>query len=311
MPSPDPFSGSVADARTGNWVDRYFPPALKPYARVARWDRPIGFWLLFWPCAYALAMAAMANPARGLDGVALVLMFVGAIAMRGAGCTLNDIVDADLDARVERTRSRPIPAGDLTRRNAAIFLVLQALVGLVILLQFNWLTVGLGALSLVLVAIYPFMKRVTWWPQLFLGLAFSWGALVGWTSQAGSLSLAPLLLYAGSVLWVIGYDTIYALQDIEDDAMVGIKSTARLFGARAQPLIGLFYAGALACWLAAGLLAGGGLVFVALLALPAAILAWQVLTLDPRSPAGALLRFKANGWAGLALSLAFLADGLI
>jgi 4-hydroxybenzoate polyprenyltransferase len=228
--------------------------------------------------------------------------------MRGAGCTLNDIVDTDLDAQVERTRSRPIPSGDVGRQQAALFLSFQLLIGFVILCQFNWLTIGLGVLSLVLVGIYPFMKRITWWPQLFLGLAFSWGALVGWTSETESLSLAPLLLYLGCVLWVIGYDTIYALQDVEDDALVGIKSTARLFGANVKPLVAVFYGGAAVCWLIAGGMVGGGRIFVPLLLVPALILAWQVVTLDPASPANALVRFKANHWVGLALTVAFLAE---
>ncbi len=308
MPSPQPVPGTVADAQRGNWVDRYFPDALKPYARLMRLDRPIGFWLLFWPCAYALALAALALPARGFDWKALILMWIGAVVMRGAGCTLNDIVDARLDMQVERTRSRPIPAGQVSRRQAAIFLALQLLIGLIILLQFNLTTIVAGASSLVLVAIYPFMKRITWWPQFFLGLAFSWGALVGWTSQTGSIDLPALLLYAGCILWVIGYDTIYALQDIEDDAMVGIKSTARLFAARVKPLVLLFYAGTLALWLAAGFAAGGSWLFAALLLVPAAMLAWQVVTLDTASPASALLRFKFNHWTGLALTLAILAE---
>ena len=308
MPSPEPQSGPVADAQRGNWVDRYAPEIVKPFARLARWDRPIGFWLLFWPCAFALALAAVANPARGFDWWTLILMFIGAIAMRGAGCTLNDIIDADLDAQVERTRSRPIPAEDVTRQQAALFLSSQLLAGFVILCQFNWLTIGLGALSLVLIGIYPFMKRITWWPQLFLGLAFSWGALLGWTAAMDSLGWPPVLLYAGSILWVIGYDTIYALQDVEDDALIGVKSTARLFGTRVKPAIALFYTGAVACWLAAGLLAGGGHIFVPLLIVPALILAWQVLTLDRTKPDNALVRFKANHWVGLALTLALLLE---
>jgi 4-hydroxybenzoate polyprenyltransferase len=307
MQTPLP-SGTVADAQRGNWVDRGAPDWLKPYARLARWDRPIGFWLLFWPCGFALALAAVADPARGFDWRALLLMFVGAVLMRGAGCTFNDIVDRDIDDKVARTRSRPIPSGQVTTRQAAAFLVAQALLGAVILLQFNATTVALGVGSLLLVAIYPFMKRITWWPQLFLGLAFSWGALVGWTSQAGSLALPPLLLYAGCILWVIGYDTIYALQDIEDDALVGVKSTARLFGARARPAVALFYAGAVVLWLAAGLLAGGAVYFTVGLACVAGLLGWQVATLDPATPGSSLVRFKANHWVGLALTLALLAD---
>jgi 4-hydroxybenzoate polyprenyltransferase len=310
MPSPSPENGAVADAQRGNWVDRYFPEILKPFARLARLDRPIGFWLLFWPCAFSLAMAAMAVPERGFNWWTLILMFIGAIAMRGAGCTLNDIIDADLDGQVERTRSRPIPSGDVTKQAAALFLSFQLLIGFVVLCWFNWLTIGLGALSLVLIGVYPFMKRVTWWPQLFLGLAFSWGALLGWTSEAESLSVAPLLLYLGSILWVIGYDTIYALQDVEDDALIGVKSTARLFGERVKPLVGLFYAGAIACWLLAGTMLGGVHLFIPLLLIPALILAWQVVTLDPASPDNALVRFKANHWVGLALTGAFFLDYL-
>ncbi len=305
MPSPDPLSGVVADAERGNWVDRYFPQSLKPYARLARWDRPTPLLLLFWPCAFSLAMAAMADPARSFDWSAALLMLIGSVAMRGAGCTLNDIVDADLDAQVERTRSRPLPSGAVSKRQAALFLGAQLIVGFVILCQFNALTIILGVLSLVLIGIYPFMKRVTWWPQFFLGLAFSWGALLGWTSQIGSLSLAPLVLYLGSILWVIGYDTIYALQDIEDDALVGIKSTARLFGSRVKPVVALFYAAAIVCWIVAGTLAGGAGIFIPLLVVPVLILGWQVLTLDPASPPNALMRFRANHWVGLALAAVF------
>ena len=308
MPSPEPESSSVADAQRGNWVDRYAPEIVKPFARLARWDRPIGFWLLFWPCAFSLALVAMANPRLGFDWWSLILMFVGAIAMRGAGCTLNDIVDADLDAQVERTKSRPIPADDVTKQQAALFLSFQLLIAFVIVCQFNWLTIGLCVLSLGLVGIYPFMKRITWWPQLFLGLAFSWGALVGWTADAASLSWAPLFMYLGCILWVIGYDTIYALQDVEDDAIIGVKSTARLFGDRVKPAVALFYAGAVACWLIAGLLCGGGHIFVPLLLVPALILAWQVQTLDPSKPDNALARFKANHWVGLALTAAILLE---
>jgi 4-hydroxybenzoate polyprenyltransferase len=307
MPSPDLPADAVADAQRGNWVDRFAPAWLKPYARLARWDRPIGFWLLFWPCGFSLALAALAS-GRPFNWPTLGLMLFGAVAMRGAGCTLNDIVDTDIDARVERTRSRPIPAGDISKKQAGLFLVAQLLVGVAIVLSFNLLTIELCALSLVLVVIYPFMKRITWWPQLFLGFAFSWGALVGWTSELDALGPAPLLLYLGSILWVIGYDTIYALQDIEDDVLAGVKSTARLFGARAKPLIGLFYAGALACWLGAWLLAGGSAGLALLLVVPAAGLAWQVWTLDEKQPRNALVRFKANHWVALALTLAILAD---
>jgi len=301
-------TGAVADAQRGNWVDRYAPDWLKPYARLARWDRPIGFWLLFWPCGFAMALSAVANPLKGFDWRALLLMFIGAVLMRGAGCTFNDIVDRDIDDKVARTRLRPIPSGQVTTRQAVAFLVIQALLGLLILIQFNPLTIGLGVGSLLLVAIYPFMKRITWWPQLFLGLAFSWGALVGWTSQSPALALPPLLLYAGCILWVIGYDTIYALQDVEDDALIGVKSTARLFGGRARQIVTLFYLGALLLWLIAGWLVGGAILFTIGLICVAAILFWQVITLDKDAPGNSLTRFKANHWAGLMLTLALLAD---
>jgi 4-hydroxybenzoate polyprenyltransferase len=301
-------AGTVADAQRGNWVDLHAPDWLKPYARLARWDRPIGFWLLFWPCAFALALAAIAAPLNGFNLWYLVLMFIGAVVMRGAGCTFNDIVDTDIDMVVARTRSRPIPSGAVSRKQAAAFLVVQALIGLAILIQFNGLTIGFGVASLVLVAIYPFMKRITWWPQLFLGLAFSWGALVGWTAQIGTLALAPVLLYAGCIMWTIGYDTIYALQDIEDDALIGVKSTARLFGERAKAAVALFYAGGFVMWLAAGILVGGGLLLVLCSLIPAGILAWQVLRLDANKPGNALVRFKSNHWVGLALTLAMLVE---
>ena len=299
--------GRVADAARFNWVDSFAPDWLKPYARLARWDRPIGFWLLFWPCAWALAMA----PGPWLNWWHLVLMFVGAVLMRGAGCTFNDIVDTDIDMKVARTRSRPIPSGATTRRKATVFMVAQALLGLVVLLQFNALTIGLGIASLVLVAIYPFMKRVTWWPQLFLGLAFSYGAIVGWTAETGALGLTPLLLYAGSICWVIAYDTIYALQDIEDDALIGVKSTARLFGDRARLITGLFYAAALLLWIAAGLTAGLGLGFVICMVVPGAILAWQIATLDISATANAYVRFHSNQWVGVAFTLVILAGKLL
>jgi len=310
MQSPHRTAVSVADAKEGNWIDRYAPEWLKPYARLARWDRPIGFWLLFWPCAFSLALAAVKAPANGMDWRSLLLCLVGAGAMRGAGCTFNDIVDTDIDMKVARTRSRPIPSGQVSKARAAVFLGLQLAAGALVLVQFNLLTILLGIASLALVAIYPFMKRVTWWPQLFLGLAFSWGALIGWTSETAALSLPPVLLYAGSILWTIGYDTIYALQDIEDDALIGVKSTARLFGRRTRMLVGLFYAGATACWLAAALLVGGGALVIVAVSAPAALLAWQVATLDGKAQGNALVRFKANHWVGLALTLALLAAWL-
>jgi len=298
----------VADAPQNNWVDRFAPAWLKPYARLARWDRPIGFWLLFWPCAWGLGLAAVADPVRGFDWRAAVLMFVGAVLMRGAGCTFNDFVDRDIDTKVARTRSRPIPSGQVSAKKALVFLVAQALLGLLILLQFNAFTIVLGVASLVLVAIYPFMKRVTWWPQAFLGLAFSWGALMGWSSQTGGLSVAPLLLYFGCILWTIGYDTIYALQDVEDDALIGVKSTALLFGKRARAIVTGFYVAAFVLWLAAAVLAGAGVLFALFSLIALGLLFWQVQTLDAAAPGNALLRFKSNHYVGVVLTLALLAE---
>ena len=301
-------NGSVADAQSGNWVDRHAPDWLKPYARLARWDRPIGIWLLFWPCVWGLALAAVNQPLRGFDWIAAVLMFVGALLMRGAGCTFNDIVDRDIDMKVARTRSRPIPSGQVTARDALTFLVGQALVASVILFQFNRFTVFLAIASLVLVAIYPFMKRITWWPQAFLGLAFSYGALVGWSSQTGGLAMPALLAYFGTILWVIGYDTIYALQDVEDDALIGVKSTALLFGRHTRVIVAGFYAGAYMLWLAAAVLAGAGILFFVLSLVSAGLLAWQVQTLDAATPGNPKSRFYSNHYVGIALSLALLAE---
>lgn len=299
---------TVADAQSGNWVDRYAPAWLKPYARLARWDRPIGIWLLFWPCVWGLALAAIYQPQLGFDWWAAILMLVGAALMRGAGCTFNDIVDRDIDAKVARTRSRPIPSGQVTARDALAFLVAQALLASVILFQFNRFTVWAAIASLVLVTIYPFMKRVTWWPQAFLGLAFSYGALVGWSSQTAALGWAPVLMYLGTILWVIGYDTIYALQDVEDDALIGVKSTARLFGRRTRLIVSGFYAAAYILWLAGATIAGAGIIFAVLSLVSAGLLAWQIQSLDAKIPDNPRTRFYANHYVGIAMSLALLAD---
>jgi 4-hydroxybenzoate polyprenyltransferase len=306
----DRATGSVADA-TGNWVDTLAPVWLRPYLRLARLDRPIGSWLLLIPCWWSSALAAVAAHARAPSLAHLVLFFIGAFAMRGAGCTWNDIVDRDLDAAVERTRSRPIPSGQVSLAQAAAFLVLQALVGFAVLMTFNAFTIALGIASLVIVAVYPFMKRITYWPQIVLGLAFSWGALMGWAAAFGSLSLPPLLLYAGSISWVIGYDTIYAHQDREDDALIGIKSTALLFGARTKPMLGLFYGLAIALLAAAGFTAGGGVVFALGLCAFAAHLTWQIVRLDTADPDNCLAVFKSDRDAGLILFAALLLDAAL
>jgi len=238
----------------------------------------------------------------------LALFYIGAFVMRGAGCTYNDIVDRNYDASVARTAGRPIPSGQVTVRQAQKFLVLLSLIGLGVLLRFNLFTVVLGASSLALIAIYPFSKRFTYWPQLMLGLTFKWGALVGWAAVTGSLTLAPVVLYAGSVLWTIGYDTIYAHQDKEDDLMVGLKSTALRFGEATPRWLSGFYAGAVMLWGYAGVLAQAQVGFFVALALVAAQLAWQVATLDTRDPANCLARFKSNQLVGWALFLGIVAD---
>ncbi len=304
MQTEDRNPGSVADAVRGNWVDRFAPDWAKPYLRLARLDRPIGFQLLFWPCAYSLGLAAVARPNTAFNWLSILLFLIGAIAMRGAGCTFNDIVDRDIDDKVARTRLRPIPSGQVSTKQAIAFLVLQALVGLAVLVQFNTFTIWLGIASLALVAIYPFMKRVTYWPQFFLGLAFSYGALMGWASEFGALFQPPILLYLGCICWVIGYDTIYALQDVEDDALIGVKSTARLFGENTRAMVAVFYAAGFALWVWAGLSASAGTAFLLAMVLPAAILTWQVATLDPKDGDNCLKRFKANHYTGLAFTLA-------
>jgi 4-hydroxybenzoate polyprenyltransferase len=302
-------AGPVADS-TGNWVDRYAPASLQPYLRLARFDRPIGAWLLLLPCWWSSGLAAV-HAGQQVDVRHLALFLVGAFVMRGAGCTWNDIVDRDLDARVERTRSRPIPSGQITVARAWAFLLLQAVVGLAVLLQFNLFTVMLGIASLAVVAIYPFMKRFTYWPQTVLGLAFSWGALMGWAAAFGRLDPPALLLYAGSIAWVIGYDTIYAHQDREDDALIGIKSTALLFGARTKTMLAMFFSLAVALIALAGWMAGAGIVFALGLLGFAAHLSWQIRRLEIDDPVLCLALFKSNRDAGLLLFAALVADAAV
>jgi 4-hydroxybenzoate polyprenyltransferase len=303
-------TGAVADA-IGNWVDTLAPSWSRPYLRLARLDRPIGSWLLLLPCWWSTALAAVAMHARVPSLSHLALFFIGAFAMRGAGCTWNDIVDRDLDASVERTRSRPIPSGQVSVGQAGLFLVLLALIGLAVLIAFNGFTIVLGIVSLAIVVVYPFMKRITYWPQIVLGLAFSWGALMGWAAAFGALGLPPLLLYAGSISWVIGYDTIYAHQDREDDALIGIKSTALLFGERTKPMLAVFYMLAVILLGAAGVSAGAGVVFAFGLIAFAAHLAWQISRLDIADPDNCLAVFKSDRDAGLILFAGLLLDAAL
>lgn len=300
----------VADS-TGNWVDNRAPLWTRPYLRLARFDRPIGSWLLLMPCWWSAALAAgVAHDVSDLPRT-VALFFIGAFVMRGAGCTWNDITDRNLDTKVERTRSRPIPAGQVSVTQALVFLVLQALVGLVVLLQFNRFAVWTGIASLAIVAVYPFMKRITYWPQITLGLAFSWGALMGFAVTLGRLDPAALVLYAGSICWVIAYDTIYAHQDTEDDVLIGIKSTALLFGDKTKPALTIFYSAAvvligIALWLAgAGWPAALGLMAFA------AHLAWQVRRLDISDSALCLRIFKSNRDAGLLLFAMLVIDAVL
>ena len=300
----------VADA-TGNWVDTRAPQWSRPYLRLSRFDRPIGSWLLLMPCWWSAALAAGVVGDIGRLPLILALFFVGAFVMRGAGCTWNDISDRDLDARVERTRSRPIPAGQVSVKQAAAFLVVQALIGLAVLLQFNRFAVMIGIASLIIVAVYPFMKRITWWPQIVLGLAFSWGALMGFAVTLGRVDTPALLLYLGSIAWVIGYDTIYAHQDTEDDALIGIKSTARLFGAATHRALVVFYGLAVVLIGIALVLAGARWPAWIGLAAFAAHLVWQIRRLDISDPALCLRVFKSNRDAGLLLFAGLLVDAVM
>lgn len=308
-PRPEP-SGRVSDAVAGHWADRFAPARLRPYLRLARIERPIGWWLLLLPCWWSAALAATADGRPGPHLGHLALFLVGAVAMRGAGSTYNDIADRKLDAQVERTRSRPLPSGQVRTKAAALFLVVQALVGLAVLLQFNATAILVGMLSLVPVAVYPFMKRVMPIPQAVLGLAFSWGALMGWVAVFGRVDAPALWLYAGTVAWVVGYDTIYAVQDIEDDEIVGIHSSARLFGARLRLAVGLCYAATVTLFVPALIGAGAGPLGWLGLALFAAHLARQVATLSERDGPRALALFRSNRNAGLILFAGLAADAL-
>jgi 4-hydroxybenzoate polyprenyltransferase len=279
------------------------PQSLRDLVQLARLDRPIGIWLLFWPCAWGVLLAG----GEGQWGL-LGWLLLGAIAMRSAGCVYNDLVDADLDRQVARTAARPVASGRIGKTLASAWLLGLCLVGLAVLLQLRWQAQLIALASLAPVAAYPFMKRITWWPQAWLGIVFSWGALVGWTElRPGPFDMrldVLALLYAGSIAWVIGYDTIYALQDREDDALVGIRSSARRMGSRVQSGVALFYAAALACWaLAFWRLRPDALALLALA--PIALhLAWQITTLKPDDADSALTRFRANRFAGLLLALA-------
>lgn len=303
-PSDAP-KGSVADATRGNWVDHRAPAWARPYLRLSRADRPVGSWLLLIPCWWGLGLAAAASGPRPGDLWIALGCAVGAVLMRGAGCTWNDLTDRDFDAAVARTRSRPLPSGQVTPRQATAWMIAQALLAFLILLSFPPLAIGLGIGSLALVAIYPFAKRFTWWPQVFLGLAFNWGVLLAWAAHAGTLGWPALLAYGAGIAWTLFYDTIYAHQDREDDALIGVKSTARLFGtATARWLAGFLLASALLLATAILTALTGPALWPALAGVLgfALHLLWQLRRLDIDDPDLCLRLFRSNRDAGLILT---------
>lgn len=297
--SPSPET-SPSDIPRGGWVDRLTPPWTRPYIRLARFDRPIGTWLLLFPCWWSIALASVAPAHWHL----FALFGIGAMVLRGGGCTWNDILDRDFDARVARTRDRPLPAGEVTVTQALVWLGVLLAVGAAILFSFNSFAIWVGIASLSLVATYPLAKRVTFWPQFVLGLAFNWGALLGWAAVRADLALPAFLLYAGGIFWTLGYDTIYAHQDRRDDPAAGVKSSARALGLLAsKPWLLAFYAAALALFGAAGYEAGLGIAFWIGLGIGGAQLVWQVLDADLDDPADCLRKFRSNrlfGWLLLA-----------
>jgi 4-hydroxybenzoate polyprenyltransferase len=298
-----------SDIRVTGWVGR-LPAGIRPYLLLSRLDRPIGWWLLLLPCWWSLALASP----RPLDWTVLwygFLFWLGAVVMRGAGCTYNDIVDQDIDAKVARTATRPLPSGAVDVMQAAVWMGLQALVGLIVLLQFNWLTVGIGAASLVLVAIYPFMKRITWWPQLFLGLAFNWGAILGWTAATGALDWTIVPLYLAGICWTLGYDTVYAHQDIDDDTLIGVRSTARRFGSRSRVWIAGFFVAMALLLGAAGQVTGAGWPWYVGCGIATLMLAWQTATVRLADPHSCLAAFRFHRWVGLVITAGALASGSV
>jgi 4-hydroxybenzoate polyprenyltransferase len=308
---PDQVDAPLPDALKGHWVDARAPLALRPYLKLARIERPIGWWLLLLPCWWAAGLAAIAAGKPFPDPWHCLLFLIGAVVMRAAGSTFNDIVDRKLDAQVARTRGRPLPSGQVTTRAAVAFMIGLSLVGLLILLQFNRFTVLLGIGSLAIVAIYPFMKRITNMPQFVLGLAFSWGGLVGWSAEFGRLDPPAYLIYAAAIVWTIGYDTIYAMQDIEDDVIAGIKSSARYFGDWTREAVALCFV--LSVMLAgfATWSAGGGVVAWIGVAAFAAHLGWQVVQIKGATSELALRLFRSNREAGLLLAGGFALDVLV
>lgn len=298
---------SASDIPKNSWVDRLPWQGVRPYLRLARMDRPIGTWLLLLPCWWSVALAA----GQGPDVWLMAWFALGALVMRGAGCTLNDIADRDFDGKVARTAARPIPAGEVSVKQAFGFLGLQLALGFVILLQFNMFTVLLGIASLGLVAMYPFAKRVTYWPQLVLGLTFNWGALLGWSAVHGSLDWPPVLLYVAGVAWTLGYDTIYAHQDKDDDVVIGVKSTALKFGDRTRPWLMVFYGTTFAAFLAVGWMSGLNDAYYLAIAIVGGHMCWQIKTFDDRDSDRCLRLFKSNRNLGLIVFAGILLDKMM
>src|SRR5690625_3273017 len=302
--------GRVRDAVPRNWVDRHAPPWSRPWLRLSRADRPIGTWLLLIPCWWAVALAAIATGWEWWDLWLFAGAGIGAFLMRGAGCTWNDFTDRHIDAAVARTRSRPLPSGQVSPIGALGWGVVQALIACLILLSFGWPAIGWGIASLGLVAIYPFAKRFTWWPQVFLGLAFNWGALLLWVAKTGGINVAPALLYLSGIAWTLHYDTIYAHQDRADDELVGVKSTARLFGRNTKPVLAGFASASVILAALAVLTAGGGLVAILGVGAFALHLCWQLWRLDIDDEALCLELFRSNNIAGLLLLAGLLVGSL-
>jgi len=305
-------SNDASDIRPGDWIDRRVPGALRPYFRLARLDRPIGTWLLLIPCWWGLALATVSvlGPNPVVSAWYALLFAIGSLVMRAAGCAWNDILDRDFDGRVARTAMRPIPSGVISVRQALVFMGLMSLIALVVLLAFNRFTILLAISSLVLVALYPLMKRITYWPQAFLGITFNWGVLVGWAAVTGGLAAPALWLYAAAICWTIGYDTIYAHQDKDDDALIGLKSTALRFGDGTRPMLFLFYGltiALIAVSFRSANLNWPGYVFLSAAALH---LGYQAATVKFDDPHNCLAIFKSNTRTGLYVIAAIVAGGI-
>ena len=300
---------SASDIQVGDWIDRLAPAAARPYLRLARLDRPIGTWLLLFPCWWSTALAA--EPGHWPDWRLMILFALGAVVMRGAGCTINDIVDRDIDAKVARTAGRPLPSGQITVKQAFGFLALQLAIGLLVLFQMSVLAIWLGVASLALIATYPFMKRITWWPQAFLGLTFNWGALLGWAAARGDLGWPAILLYVAGIFWTLFYDTIYAHQDKADDALIGVKSTALRLGKDTKQWLAGF--GAIMIPLLVVMVASTDLAWPAKLGVigVAAHLIWQLMTVDLDDAKDCLAKFKSNRFIGWILLAGLIAGRLV